>query len=146
MRERNREKARQLRRERLGEVRDRNVEEAMKKKIYWEVEREISVRMEAGWPVCDSGDGWCVEYGLFKLKVQGFSLRSYWSKSSSTSCYSHLRTLSWVWCVCVENPTLWGQNVPKKMEISEIFILVGTFFGADCKSYLVIFSGKKKIK
>lgn len=44
MRERNREKARQLRRERLGEVRDRNVEEAIKKKdILRGGERNISV-------------------------------------------------------------------------------------------------------
>ncbi len=33
-------------------------------------------------------------------------------------------------CVCgLVNPTLWGQNVPTRMAISEILVRVGTFFG-----------------
>jgi len=33
-------------------------------------------------------------------------------------------------CVCgLVNSTFWGQNVPTKMAISEILVLVGAFFG-----------------
>lgn len=32
-------------------------------------------------------------------------------------------------CVVLVNPMIWGQNVLTKMEISEILVLLGTFFG-----------------
>ncbi len=42
-------------------------------------------------------------------------------------------------CVCVVvNPMLWGQNVPTKMAISKILVLVGTFFGPHEETSLYI--------